>query len=99
MMPQFYKDNRLSMLKYAELVHQGAGVKLSDRNSQGKVEVLNAAGQSLGTYGFQRGEFYKVLSPGRYTLVVDATVRGQRVNKRVEVEVNTDVRDQAFVEL
>ena len=82
--PGFYTSNRDSMLRYMELVHQGAGVKLANRAAAGRVEVLNAQGASLGTYGFQRGEFYKVLPPGNYTFKVEAEGARRSVGVRVE---------------
>ncbi|MCE3013818.1 MAG: hypothetical protein LW878_12200, partial [Proteobacteria bacterium] len=88
--PKFFKDNRESMLKYIQLIHQGAGVRLSDRTATGKVTILKGS-QNLGTYGFQNGEFYKVLDPGQYTLQVEATVNGQLLKKSVSAEVVRDV--------
>ncbi len=87
--PQFYKENRESMLKYIELIHQGAGLRLSDRLASGKVTVLKGS-ENLGTYGFQNGEFYKVLDPGQYTLQVEATVNGQLLKRSVPVSVVKD---------
>jgi hypothetical protein len=78
------------MLKYIQLIHQGAGVRLSDRTATGKVTILKGS-QNLGTYGFQNGEFYKVLDPGQYTLQVEATVNGQLLKKSVSAEVVRDV--------
>lgn len=88
--PQFYNDNKESMLKYIQLIHQGAGVRLSDRSASGKVTILKGS-QSLGTYGFQNGEFYKVLDPGSYTFQVEATVNGQLVKKSVSATVVKDL--------
>ena len=87
--PQFYNENKDSMLKYMELVHQGAGIKLSDNMAQGKVTIFKGA-QNLGSFGFQRGEFYKVLDPGQYVFQVETSIQGQSVVKRVDVSVVKD---------
>ncbi|MBY0516954.1 MAG: succinylglutamate desuccinylase/aspartoacylase family protein [Bacteriovoracaceae bacterium] len=84
--PGFYKSNRDSMIRFMELAHQGAGIKLSDRNATGSVEVKNAQGQSLGTYGFTHGEFYKILAPGSYTF----NVKSSKGSKSVDVIVEAD---------
>lgn len=81
--PGFYRSNRDAMLRYAELVHQGAGVKLANKRASGTVLIKDANNRSLGSYGFQRGEFYKVLMPGRYTFEV--TVGGQKRSVSVTV--------------
>lgn len=88
--PGFYTSNRDSMIRYMELVHQGAGIKLANRSATGKVEVLNAQGASLGTYGFQRGEFYKVLAPGAYTFKVEADGTRRSINVTVDTDVATN---------
>lgn len=88
--PGFYTSNRDSMIRYMELVHQGAGIKLANRNATGKVEVLNAQGASLGTYGFQRGEFYKVLPPGAYTFKVEADGARRSINVTVDTDIATN---------
>jgi hypothetical protein len=84
--PGFYTSNRDSMIRYMELVHQGAGIQLANRSANGKVEVLNAQGASLGTYGFQRGEFYKVLAPGAYTFKVEADGTRRSINVSVDAD-------------
>lgn len=88
--PGFYTSNRDSMIRYMELVHQGAGIKLANRSATGRVEVLNAQGASLGTYGFQRGEFYKVLPPGAYTFKVEAEGARRSINVTVDTDVATN---------
>lgn len=67
LIPDFYKDNRDSMVKFLEYVHQGAGFKTKKRIESGRVEVIDALSQkSLGSFGFHEGEFYKVLPEGEY---------------------------------
>ncbi len=84
--PAFYRSNRDSMLRYMELVHQGAGVKFANKRATGTVVVKTAGGQALGSYGFQNGEFYKVLAPGDYVF----EVRAGAVNKSVSVSVRAN---------
>lgn len=94
--PGFYKSNRESMIRYAELIHQGAGVKFADKKTTGKVAIKDANGKSLGSYGFQRGEFYKVLLPGTYTFDISA---GNK-KKSVSVTVTDAVRSNGnYVQL
>lgn len=65
--PGFYKDNKESLFVFAKSIHQGAGFKLKASNSDGSVRVTNLdTNSSLGSFGFSRGEFYKVLEPGNY---------------------------------
>jgi hypothetical protein len=66
--PNYYKDNHDSLFRYIKRIHQGAGFKFSSLTA-GTVEVRkvdNKFSFEIGTYGFERGEFYKVLSPGKY---------------------------------
>lgn len=89
--PSFYTSNRESMLRYMELVHQGAGVKFQDRTVVGKVEVFNKQGLSLGRYGFQRGEFYKVLPVGEYVYNIEAIVGGRTIQRTIQVNVDDNL--------
>ena len=81
--PGFYRSNRDSMLRYAELIHQGAGIKLANKRATGTVLIKDSNNRSVGSYGFQRGEFYKVLSPGNYTFEVN--VAGSKTTHSVSV--------------
>ncbi len=96
LIPNFYRDNRASMLRYAELVHQGAGVKLSDRSAEGRVVITDQAGRSLGSFGFQRGEFYKVLPAGSYVFEVTSAGQTRRVNVRVDDRIAANGNFVAF---
>jgi hypothetical protein len=72
----YYQDNKDSMLAYMRKVHMGAGIKFTNKSVSGTVEIIKVENKNLeknlGTYGFQRGEFYKVLEPGAYTFIVKA---------------------------
>lgn len=89
--PRFYTDNRESMLRYIELVHRGAGVRFADAKAEGTVNVITEQGKNMGTYGFQRGEFYKILNPGRYKFLVNTKGAGEISKKTVDVEIGEDV--------
>jgi hypothetical protein len=91
--PGFYKDNKDSMIAYAESIHQGAGIKLVNSKKNGKVVITknNSDGSTIaqGSYGFNSGEFYKVLPIGNYTFKVQ--VEGSLKTVDLSVEVNEAV--------
>ncbi len=71
--PQFYEENKESLIRYLSRVHQGAGFNFpKNPNAKGKVEIKrlksinNDKEMLLGTYPFSGGEFYKVLPLGKY---------------------------------
>jgi hypothetical protein len=88
--PGFYKDNKDSMLAYIESVHQGAGFKLQDRTATGKVNIIqvfaDGLSKPLGNYGFQNGEFFKVLEEGsyRFNVLVDGESNRRFFNLKVK---------------
>jgi len=70
--PGFYKDNKESLLVYAEAIHQGAGFKFN-KAIKGSVKVkklINGSEKDLGSFGFKGGEFFKVLPEGDYKFIV-----------------------------
>lgn len=71
--PSYYQDNKESMFKYAEYVHQGAGFKLRLKtNGVVKIQKLEKSGslKNVGVFGFTGGEFYKILDPGKYVFTL-----------------------------
>lgn len=71
--PQYYIDNKWSLLRYLKRVHQGAGIVLSDRNESGKVAITrlrNGQRERVGEYSLKNGEYYKVLPAGTYEFQV-----------------------------
>ena len=75
--PQFYEENRESLVQYLNRVHQGAGFNFKDtQDLSGKVEIKklkflpNDKEMTLGSYPFSGSEFYKVLPIGRYQFTV-----------------------------
>ena len=92
--PGFYKDNKESMLVYAEAIHQGAGFKLSTKNN-GTVKIKkilnNGMKKDLGSYGFRSGEFFKVLDEGSYEFTVQYGSTVKTFEKTVEAnKIYTD---------
>lgn len=84
--PQFYKDNRDSLIYFLKQVHRGAGITLTKPNLSGSVKVLQTVPEKkdLGSYAFSGSEFYKVLPEGSYTFVVNPT-GGETQEINVEV--------------
>lgn len=79
----YYQDNKDSMLAYMRKVHMGAGIKFTNKSVSGTVEIVKSENKNLeknlGSYGFERGEFYKVLEPGAYTFIVKANGKTSEV--------------------
>lgn len=70
-MEQYYNANHDAFLKFISMVHQGLGFRFEDAATEGVVEVVAYdTNKSLGTFNFVRGEFFKVLEPGKYKLIV-----------------------------
>lgn len=87
--PGFYKDNKESLLVYAEAIHQGAGFKFSTPVN-GSVKIKRIVGNSekdLGSFGFKGGEFYKVLPEGDYKFIVSQN----GINSTFETSVKKDI--------
>ena len=68
-----YTLNRDAMLRYLTFVHQGAGFKFDNKSLKGSVHITkiatsgeNSKNSEIGSFGFSRGEFYKVLEKGNY---------------------------------
>lgn len=72
MIPDFYRSNRDSMVKYMQLIHRGAGIKIEVPNVGGivKVKQLSPVVKEMGSFAFRNSEFYKVLPDGEYEFSV-----------------------------
>ncbi len=70
--PGFYKSNRDSMVEFMKHVHMGAGFKLERSSVEGKVAIKQTSPMTrdLGSFGFNKSEFYKVLPEGSYEFIV-----------------------------
>jgi len=101
--PGFYKRNKESMLAYIKSVHQGAGIKVADRNATGKVSIIkiysDGAARPLGTYGFQNGEFFKVLESGKYQFNVLVDGESKVTNVTVSVSEDTVFTNGNYTEI
>ncbi|MBL7663790.1 MAG: DUF2817 domain-containing protein [Bacteriovoracaceae bacterium] len=102
MIAGYYQRNRSSLFKYAGLTHQGAGFKFTQRDASGYVELFRHDGntlQPLGRYPYRRGEFYKVLEPGRYTMKVYNYQRTFYQEVVVEVKAETIAPNGNYISL
>lgn len=91
-LPEFYTQNKQSMLAYLEAIHQGFGIRLANSKS-GRVKIYAYTDQGkeiVGSYGFQRGEFYKVLGPGNYQVIVEE--EGSLTQSKIEVQVDAAIQ-------
>ncbi len=66
--PKQYSLNRDAMIKYMGYIFSGAGFYFSDKSTNGTVKIRskNSLNSNNEAYGFDRGEFYKILPPGEY---------------------------------
>lgn len=87
--PDFYRDNRDSMVAYMAEIHRGAGFRFEESNVSGMVEIKQTAPvkQSLGSFAFRNSEFYKVLPEGEYEFSVLEKRKAPRV---LSVRVSKD---------
>jgi hypothetical protein len=92
--PSYYKDNKGSMLAYITSVHQGAGFKIKGSTTNGRVSILQKLdnGKTLdrGSYGFTKGEFFKVLPEGKYdfSIQLEGSSKVHSVSTSVDKDVN-----------
>ncbi len=98
--PGFYKDNKDSIMVYAEAIHQGAGFELPNKvNGTVKIKkfLTNGMKKDLGSYGFRAGEFFKVLDVGTYEFTV--TAGGVNTTFTTTVEANKSYTNGNFTRL
>lgn len=63
-----YQINRESMISYMQKIAQGAGFSIEGLKDSGRVIITSKSkGESLGSFPFFAGEFYKILPIGQYT--------------------------------
>jgi len=88
--PNFYKNNRDSMVYFMREVHRGAGFKTLRPNISGVVEITQNAPQSkkMGSFAFKGSEFYKVMPEGDYTFKITEKNRSPRT---ISVTVEKDL--------
>lgn len=69
----FWEGQKDSMVNLMQKVHQGAGFRMQDKSASGSVKIsqLSPKTRDLGSFRYQRGEFYKVLEVGNYKMSLD----------------------------
>lgn len=89
--PNFYKDNRDSMVYYMKEVHRGAGFKIARPGVAGTVVIkqVSPVAKDLGSFAFRGSEFYKVLPEGEYTFTV--AEKSGKAKKALTVKVEKDL--------
>lgn len=103
--PQFYEENRASLVQYLNRVHQGAGFYFPNNpGTKGKVEITKLKffplekEMALGSYPFSTGEFYKVLPVGRYQFKI-TTSDGKVKTINTNVGFNTGINNGNYLPL
>ena len=88
--PNFYKNNRDSMVYFIKEVHRGAGFKTLRPNASGTVEIIQKSPivQKMGSFAFKGSEFYKVMPEGDYTFKISEKNRSP---KTISVRVEKDL--------
>ncbi len=87
--PDFYANNRDSLIFYMKQVHRGAGFKFAKTNAEGVVSItqISPEKKDFGNYAFSSSEFYKVMPEGKYRFSIKE--KNGSV-KDLEVEVRKD---------
>ena len=82
--PNFYRNNRDSMVYFMKQVHRGAGFRINRPNVDGIVNI-KSANRDLGNFAFKGSEFYKVMPDGDYMFTVQEKNASPKVlNLRVQ---------------
>jgi hypothetical protein len=66
---KFYQQNRASLFRYPELIHQGVGFLVKGKNHpfyEGSVEIRQKSGPLILQSAYWGGEYYRVLPVGQY---------------------------------
>jgi len=71
--PQFYKNNRDSMVYFLKAIHRGAGFKFKEAKRSGIVQIRQTSPvvKDLGGFTFKNSEFYKVMPEGEYVFSIN----------------------------
>ena len=69
----FWQGQNESMVNLMKKAHQGAGFRMQDKNARGavRIEQTYPITRDLGTFRYQRGEYYKILEIGKYRMTLD----------------------------
>ncbi|XP_042146799.1 carboxypeptidase D isoform X1 [Ixodes scapularis] len=72
-LPRFWEDNKQSLLAFLGEAHKGVRGIVSDEENNPVVKAfLKISNRSIGFKTTSRGEYWRILRPGRYTLEVSA---------------------------
>ncbi|KAM7289328.1 uncharacterized protein ISCGN_029458 [Ixodes scapularis] len=72
-LPRFWKDNKQALLAYLGEVHKGVrGIVTDEENNAVANASLKISNRSIGFRTTSRGEYWRILRPGHYTLEVTA---------------------------
>ncbi len=98
-MPTYWSANRPALLEFIAAVHQGTGFRFDDKATEGSVELVEyLSNASRGHFNFVGGEFYKVLEPGKYKMIV-STKKGVEKTIYVEVPAQLSLTSDNYVQL
>lgn len=83
---ELWRGQEMSLVKLMTKIHQGAGIKLKNKNQKGsvRVEMISPSYLDWGSYHYKNGEFYKVLPVGLYRFTLES-------GKSLEVEVTGQI--------
>ncbi|CAN7987323.1 unnamed protein product [Ixodes pacificus] len=72
-LPRFWKDNKQSLLAFLGEAHKGVrGIVTDEENNAVANASLKISNRSIGFRTTSRGEYWRILRPGRYSLEVTA---------------------------
>ncbi|GBM94879.1 Carboxypeptidase M [Araneus ventricosus] len=72
-LPQFWSDNQKAILQYLGEVHQGVWGRITDQNNNPiHNATIKVKGREFGSRTTYRGEYWRILRPGTYTLQAEA---------------------------
>src|SRR6266487_4137139 len=72
-MPRFWLDNKKALIRYLGEVHRGVRGFVVDQNGNSvTTATLKIKGRDVGFKPSKRGEFWRILLPGVYTIEVFA---------------------------
>ncbi|KAL1428592.1 hypothetical protein MTO96_002954 [Rhipicephalus appendiculatus] len=72
-LPRFWNENKQSLLAYLGEVHKGVrGIVMDERGNPVVKASLRVSNRTIGFKTTSRGEYWRILRPGRYTLEVSA---------------------------
>ena len=95
-LPDYWQDNKESLIKYIEAMHSGVKGTITDDNGN---KVPNATITVMGVdheiQGTADGEYWRLLAPGDYTIIVEAD--GMEFKKEKVTITNSDKSSAAIL--